>query len=106
MLIEAPCVIVLTTDYDVYTTPQLETELSKCDAAANVVIDFSRVRYVDSTAIGAFIRMHKRRMRAGLPPVRFAAVAPALARVLKLVALDHVWPTYDNVAAAFASFTA
>jgi anti-anti-sigma factor len=104
MLIQAPSVITLTTDYDVYTTPQLEAELNRVVDVRDVVIDFSYVSYIDSTAIGALIRLHKRRLQRGLPSVRFAALPKALRRVLTIVSLDRVWPWYEDVAAAVSSF--
>lgn len=104
MLADAPRVIHLTMDYDVYTTPTLEAELEACDDARHVVLDFARVNYIDSTAIEAFIRMRKRRTNANLPEVRFAALSPGLQRLFKIAGLDTTWPWHDNIESAIASF--
>lgn len=104
MLTDAPYVIHLSMDYDVYTTPLLEADLEAGDNAPHVVLDFARVNYIDSTAIEAFIRMRKRRANAGLPEVHFAALSPALQRLFKLAGLDTMWPWHDDVESAIASF--
>jgi anti-anti-sigma factor len=104
MLPDAPCVITLSGDFDVYTTPQFEVDLKRSDNARDVVIDFARVGYVDSTAISALVRMESRRAAAGLPAVHFASVSPELQRVFQMSALGDVWPYYEDVERAIASF--
>jgi anti-anti-sigma factor len=104
MLPDAPCVITLPGDFDVYTTPQFEVELKRSDKARNVVIDFARVGYLDSTAISALVRMESRRAAAGLPSVHFASVSAELQRVFQISSLSDVWPYYEDVDRAIASF--
>jgi anti-anti-sigma factor len=101
---ETPCIIRLSGDYDVYTTPQLESDLKAGDAARNVVLDFSAVQYIDSTAIAALLRMKSRRMAAGMPSVHFAALSPELQRIFKVAALDDAWAWHQDVEHAIASF--
>jgi anti-anti-sigma factor len=104
MQVEQAIVIRLTGDYDVYTTPELESQLNSACDVRNVVLDFESVGYIDSTAIGALIRLRKRRIAAGLPEVRFAALSETVKRVLTLVALHDAWPCFDTVEGAVASF--
>jgi anti-anti-sigma factor len=101
---EAPYIIELSGDYDVYTTPQLESDLKASDDAQNVVLDFRLVSYIDSTAIAALLRMKLRRSAAGMPAVQFAALSAELQRIFKITALEDVWAWHEDVAHAVASF--
>src|SRR5689334_17416140 len=71
---EAPYIVRLSGDYDVYTIPQLESDLKASDTARNVVLDFHLVKYIDSAAIAALLRMKGRRSAAGMPEAQFASL--------------------------------
>lgn len=100
-----PCIISLSGDYDVYTTPQLESDLKSSDTVPNVVLDFGRVHYIDSTAIAALLRMRTRRKAIGVPAVHFASLSPELRRILTVSGLEDAWAWHDDVEHALASFS-
>lgn len=102
---ETPYIITLSGDCDVYTSPQLEFDLKTGDNARNVVIDFRRVTYIDSTAIATLLRMKSRRVAAGLPAVRFASLSPDVKRIFRVAALEDAWAWHEDVAHAIASFS-
>jgi anti-anti-sigma factor len=101
---DAPCIISLSGEYDVYTTPELESDLKSSDTVRNVVLDFGRVRYIDSTAIAALLRMRTRRKAIGMPAVRFASLSPELQRIFTVSGLEDAWAWHEDVEHALASF--
>jgi anti-anti-sigma factor len=101
---DPPCIIRLSGDYDVYTTPELESDLKSSDTVRNVVLDFARVHYIDSTAIAALLRMRTRRRAIGMPAVHFASLSPELRRILTISGLEDAWAWHEDVEHALASF--
>jgi anti-sigma B factor antagonist len=69
---------------------------------ARLVVDLSRVQYLDSAGVRALVRAHTTAERLG---GRIALVGPGhrVARVLQISRLDAVFHIYDSVEAATAS---
>jgi anti-sigma B factor antagonist len=66
-----------------------------------VVVDMSRVVFVDSSGIGALVSILKL-----IPPggaLRLAATCASVRKVLKLTRLDSLFPAYETVAVALAA---
>jgi anti-anti-sigma factor len=99
-----PLIIQLTGDFDVYSTEKLKRALAPAYDQPNVIIDFSGVRYLDSTALTVLIRMRKRRAMKGLPPSRFLGLNENLRRLFEITHLDEVWPVCSTLAQALQSF--
>lgn len=106
MLAGAARVVSLRGDYDVFRTPELDMELRGIDGVRFVVVDFSSVKYISSSAIGALIRMRTRRTDADLPAAKFAGLSPTLQRIFALLGLDQAWQRYADAASAMRSFEA
>jgi anti-anti-sigma factor len=104
VLIAEPLVVSPRGEFDIYTKDRLVEILANVDAHPFVVVDFSGVRYIDSSCIAVLIRMRKRRLIAGLPAAHFAALNPMLHRVFAIAALDQVFPMFDTVEEARAAF--
>lgn len=52
-------VLLQKTEYDIYTAPELEKELSVLESG-DALVDFANVTYIDSTALGRLISTLKR----------------------------------------------
>lgn len=101
---EAPLIITLAGEFDIYTAGELADMLERTEERANVILDMTSVRYLDSTSLTVFIRMRKRRLEKHFPPCRIVGLSPNLRRLFKLTRLDLVWPIYDTLDEAVDSF--
>lgn len=69
-----------------------------------VVLDFTDVTYVDSTALAELIVMQKARATRGHAQVHLAGLSSNLQRSFANAGLDGVWPTFDTVEGAISAF--
>ncbi len=81
---------------------QLESEAAEIlgqiskDGGPHVVVDFSRIRFCGSTALGFFTSLFKKtRCRGG--EMAFCNVSPEEREVLHLMRLDTLWPICDSL---------
>ncbi|MBM9502980.1 STAS domain-containing protein [Actinacidiphila acididurans] len=88
---------------DFVTAPALfeaiTTRLSP--ATPNVVVDFSRTSFMDSSGINALLRAHRLVQAAG-GWMRLSAVAEPVLSPLQIVGLDEILSIYPTVEAACA----
>lgn len=86
---------------DAYNTRELMAPiLEQVQRGARcVVLDFSKTQAMDSTALGALVQVFKA-LRAEGGELRLACVGDAVARVLSITRLDHVFRVYNSVDAA------
>ncbi|MFF7858082.1 anti-sigma factor antagonist [Streptomyces sp. NPDC007904] len=83
---------------DYHTAPQLLGHLATEDMqdVPLLILDLARVDFCDSSALGAFVEINRRRSDAGR---RFAltGVQPEVRRILELTRLTSVLPLRDTV---------
>jgi anti-sigma B factor antagonist len=101
---EAPVwIVVMTGDHDLSTAPGVVSELEQAfEAGAPVVLDLSRVDFLDSAILNALLAARERVLGHDRA---FALVAPPgsfPSRVLALV-VGTLIPTYPNLDAALAA---
>ncbi len=96
--------IELSGEVDLYTAPRFKDDLIALidDGAVDIVIDLSRVTFIDSTALGVIIggvkRLHDRDGRLAL-----VAASRPVVRILNITGLDRVLTIFDTREAAFAA---
>lgn len=91
-------------DLDLAEVPSFLGYLNRAsDRGSNVIVDLSRLRYIDSSGINTLLAVQKTFARAGRRIV-LAAVSPRMLRLFKIVSLEQVLPVYPTVEAALASF--
>jgi anti-sigma B factor antagonist len=90
-------------EIDVATAPQLGDRLRvlESDGTATVVVDLSRVSFLDSTALGVLVASFKR-LREGGGELRIVAQEPRILRVFEITDLDRVLAIYPTPEAAAA----
>ena len=84
-------------EVDVYTAPQLKQQLLSLLEAGNshMVVDLTRVEYLDSTALGVLIGGLKRvRERDGNLPL--ICPSPRIRRVFEITGLDKIFDIYNS----------
>lgn len=91
-------------EFDIHSAARFEALLRPTIDVPHVIVDFSKVRYFDSTAIGILISIRKARAKRGFGPKRFVGLNAPMRKVMKMTGLDAIWPPYDDIASAAASF--
>lgn len=78
-------------EYDVYSTDTLRAELQALTGSA--ILEFSDVRYFDSTSIGALIH-HLKMVRERVPNASFVLrnMNPPLRRIFEITGLIGIFP--------------
>lgn len=86
-----PHVVVVSGELDIAVTDQFleQCRAALVDAADTLEIDVAGVTFIDSTGIGAFVRIHQEATRGG-KQVRLLHVPRQVSRVLDLTGLDHL----------------
>jgi anti-anti-sigma factor len=61
----------------------------------NVVLDFGKTDYYESTALGFFLKLWKR-VRGWNGRMAFCNVSDHEQEILRVTKLDHLWPVYPS----------
>jgi anti-sigma B factor antagonist len=90
-------VVELSGDVDLSCSPEARATILGClTQARNVLVDLSRVTYIDSSGVASLVEGYqtakKRKLKFGLIGVSEAALS-----VLKLARLDRVFPIHATV---------
>ena len=85
-------------EIDISTASTFETELTRAGDAKSVVVDLSKCRYLDSSAISAIFRVHRK--TGGR--MRLVVTNKMVRRVVEVTKLDTVIPVYSSLEEALA----
>ncbi len=90
-------------EIDVATAPQFGDRLRalEADGSGTVVVDLSKVSFLDSTALGVLVASFKR-LRDGGGNLRIVAQEPRILRVFEITDLHRVLSIYPTSEAAAA----
>lgn len=90
-------IIALEGEVDVYTAPQLKQQMISLleGGAREVVVDLSRVDYLDSTALGVLIGGLKR-LRELDGNLALVCPSPRIRRVFEITGLDKIFDIYET----------
>ena len=91
------CVIVLHGEHDASTQATIEIELKRAFAAVSmVVVDLSRVEFVDSSVLAALLYGRERAATDQQEMALVAAPGTRAARVLSILKIDEYIPVYPT----------
>jgi len=87
------------------THDQFATEMDRILKAGErkVVLDFGRLTYISSVALGTLIRVQARFKKSGAS-LKFAGLHTNVTEILRFAHLDRVFDLYKNVNEAVATF--
>lgn len=88
----APMVVVLPEELDIYTEPAVRRALEPVDGPC--VVDMTRVRYIDASAIGHLVRLAK---RIGAGSGVLVVPSPHVRKVLGIVQLDALFRIVERI---------
>ncbi len=96
-------VVVAIGEVDVFTAPALDAELYRLieDGKASIVVDLSRVDFLDSTGLSVLVKALKR-IREVDGTLDVVVTADRVAKVFRLTGLDALIPLHASVAEALA----
>jgi anti-sigma B factor antagonist len=94
-------VVTVDGDVDMSTAPQLEERLSGLSSggARNLVVDLTAVEFLDSSALGVLVGVHKRVTAAG-GTIKLVCGHPRIERIFAITRLTEVIPVFESVEAA------
>lgn len=94
-------VVVAIGEVDVFTAPQLDHELSRltADGRTDVVVDLSRVDFLDSTGLSVLVKTLKR-IREVDGHLDVVVSVERVAKVFRITGLDQLIPLHESVAEA------
>ena len=84
-------------EVDVYTAPQLKQQMISIleDGASELVVDLTKVEYLDSTALGVLIGGLKR-MRERDGNMVLICPSPRIRRVFEITGLDKIFDIFNT----------
>ena len=91
-----PPVIELEGEVDVYTAPQLKQQMISLleSGAKELIVDLTKVEYLDSTALGVLIGGLKR-MRERDGNMVLVCPSPRIRRVFEITGLDKIFDIFN-----------
>ena len=104
LLVEPHIIELPDREYDIYNASDLEQALNSSLLHREVIVDFKRVRHLDSTALGVLVSFRKRRAKMNFPPMRLIQPSTQVRMILHVSQLDTIWPVFDTLEEAIASF--
>jgi anti-anti-sigma factor len=99
----ATLIISLEGDLDITSRESLDWKLKPAHFADPVIIDLTKVVYVDSTALSAFVRLRKARTAKGYQPALYVIPSIHVRKVFSITDLDTLWEIYDTLDEAVAA---
>jgi anti-sigma B factor antagonist len=90
--------IALAGEVDLHTAPEFKERLVQVldDGKKHLVVDLSKVTFIDSTTLGVLIGGVKRLRPTG-GSLALAGPNPAIAKVFEITGLDRIFPIYSTV---------
>jgi anti-sigma B factor antagonist len=97
-------VLEVTGEIDVYTAPQLRERLITLVEGGDrqVVVDLSRVDFLDSTGLGVLVGALKR-LRSAEGELSLVCAQERLLKIFRITGLDRVFTLHESVDAATAN---
>ena len=84
-------IVVFRGEYDLASKAELDRDLRAVMLEPCIVLDFSCVRYVDSTTITELVRLANAREEAGLPPPVLVVLDGSVKRVMVMTGVDALF---------------
>jgi anti-anti-sigma factor len=90
-------------EYDIASCDEFFEVLEPTFNHPSVVVDMSRIQYLDSSCLSKLMTMHKRRGEAGFPPARIVITSRTVKRLFELTGFDRVWLIFESLETALAA---
>jgi anti-anti-sigma factor len=94
-------IVSLSGEFGIDRQHELRKRLEPLYAHPYLIVDLSRVRYVDSACLCEFMRMRQARSDAGARPACFVVDERRFGRLFRFLGLDEVFPVVHSLEEAF-----
>jgi anti-anti-sigma factor len=101
-----PVIVRLAGDYDAYNSDELRRLLEPACDGADVVIDFTGARYVDSSCLTELAQVRRQRLDGGLPVMRLVIPNRNMRKIFEIVGFDQVFPLFESLEEALGDGSA
>ncbi len=95
------CLIVAQGEIDLASAPELEQELGECLESASVIVDLSKVTFIDSTGLRVLLTAHDRATQTERT-LRLVVAEGPVTKLLSITGVDGHLHTFDSVESARA----
>lgn len=101
--VDSGAVLTLAGEIDMTSAPQLRQQLADLfgQGVRTIVVDLSRVTFLDSSGLGALVAAHHELAGDG-GRLKLAAATPQVQKILQITRLGNVLSLYDSVEQARA----
>jgi len=98
-------VYIIEGEIDLYNSPELKDVVIKGieKGRVNVIINMAKVKYIDSSGIGALISIFSSAKQGG-GSLKIAVMTEPVRKVFRMAMLDSFFQIFDSEAAAIDSF--
>jgi anti-anti-sigma factor len=93
----SPVFVALKGELDLSQRPGLDAALSVADDVTTVILDLSETRYLDSSALGAFIALRERLLDRSGGEVLITGADRHVRRILDITGLDAAFQSFDSL---------
>lgn len=92
------CVIAVTGEVDVYTSPHLKREVAAAldDGCTDVIIDLGRTGFIDSSGLGVLVSALRKAKEQG-GTMRLVCTEESILKIFRITGLDKVFPIFTAV---------
>lgn len=90
-------IIALRGEYDLERQAELRRELEPFYMHPYVVLDLTKIAYVDSTCINEFVRMRRARQVSGVRPACLVVNNDRFGRLFRFLGLDEIFTVVDSL---------
>lgn len=84
-------------EYDLASSEALERLLEPAHERANVILDLSAVKYLDSASIEKLSRVRRDRARKGMRPAKLVIASAQVRRLFEILKFDRLWPIFATL---------
>lgn len=94
---ETTCILEIEGEVDVYTAPQLKQDIAQIaeSGVKHLIINLSKVEYLDSTGLGVLIGGLKR-MRENQGDLVLVGPGMRILRIFEITGLDKIFDIYET----------
>ena len=98
------CVVLVTGEVDVYTSPSLKSALMAAaeEDCPTVIADMSGVDFIDSSGLGVLVGALRRAREAG-GELRVVCDKENIVKIFRITGLDRVFPMFSTLDQAFGA---
>ncbi|HKU80988.1 MAG TPA: STAS domain-containing protein [Candidatus Tumulicola sp.] len=84
-------------EYDLGSSEALQALLEPAHERANVIIDLSAVKYLDSASIEKLSRVRRERARKGMRPAKLVIESAQVRRLFEILKFDRLWAIFTTL---------